>query len=167
MSRIETSSHTGQNAPPPEQDERDEASSMGGGRKAEARFGDHHSKTGQSSMRKREHIEPPVGLDLETRGDIEITKSSRKSKDDAEDSNSNAKGNGGKEQPSLRDEATRQQIHRSAPAESAEQLRQVAEQLESENKPATAQKVRAAAAKITLQQQNELDGFPLPNESGS
>lgn len=164
MSRIETSSHTGQNAPPPEERERDEAFSMGGGRKAEARFGDHHSKTGQSSMHKREHLDPPVGLDMETRGDIDLAKTSRQS--DSEDSKANETSNSSDE-PSLKDEATREQIHQSPPAESAEQLRQVAERLESENKPGTAQKVRSVAAKITLQQQNEIDGFPIPNETGS
>lgn len=165
MSRIETSSHTGQNAPPPEQNERDEAFSTGGGRKAEAHFGDHRSKTGKSSMQKREHLAPPVGLDLETRGDIDLAKPSRQSESDSEDSNSDKKDNSSKE-PSLKDEATREQIHQSPPAESAEQLRLVAEQLESKNKPGTAQKVRSVAAKITLQQQNEIDGFPIKDDAG-
>lgn len=51
--------------------------------------------------------------------------------------------------------------HHRSPFEAAERLRTYAEMLEARNKPARARKLRQIAAKITLQQQNEVDGFPL------
>ncbi len=52
-------------------------------------------------------------------------------------------------------------MHHRSPFEAAEKLRGVAELFELRNKPIRARKLRAIAARITLQQQNEVDGFPL------
>lgn len=143
MSRIETTSHTGQNAPPPDKNERDNAFSTGGGRKAEAEFSD---RKHPSQRNAEEQIAAPVGLDLETRSGTGAQQFDAQPKDSASSSCCGERST---------------KIDRTDNETATEQLMERADELEDRNKPTSAQKARDVAAKITLQQQNELDGFPI------
>lgn len=143
MSRIETFSHTGQDEPPPRKEDRDAAFSSGGGRKAECELSNRSKKRAIHG----DAVEPPIGLELETRADFELHKTQ---KDDAEGLSRHQSA-----------QALQKDVHRAAPTEAAEKLSTYADALESRDKWQTAQKVRDVAAKIVLQEQNELDGFPI------
>ncbi len=166
MSRSETSSNTGQGEPPPPKEERDGAFSSGGGRKAEVTLSDRtkpkvlHDKTECNSA--------PIGLEMETRAGLELHEGSqiepsalaRKDSDAADKRTSHSQCTGSIGHVS--GHVARKVIHRGSAPEAVEKLRHYAEELDCREKPLSARKVRAVAAKITLQEQNEIDGFPKP-----
>ena len=157
MSRVETTSRTGHGNPPPKQEERDQAFSTGGGRKAYIAISDRNKpkhwpignyRYGLSDAQSE--TETTARDPLAERATVQLPRLIRT--------------NSPQMLPSPLHQSmhvTHMIVHHSAPTEAAEKLRECAETLEAKNKPITARKIRDVAAKITLQQQNELDGFPI------
>lgn len=170
MSRFETSSRTGQGEPAPCKEERDAAFSSGGGRRADAELTDRAKPKPKCSASANEDcVTPPIGLEMETRAGKALHEASQvvlhaETRDEATDDDSDVDCGEEPEpanHPRLSMAVRKKGIRRSDTTEAAEKLLSVADSLEARYKPESAQKVREIAARVTIQQQNEIDGFPI------